>query len=159
MKLYWILLLFVSPPLGRPQQQSNFEDQFKEAAAGFGGRLGVAAADIATGEEILYNADSLFPTASVIKLPVLVELFYKFHDGELSPHKSVMLVDSLKKPGSGVLQFLQADQSLHLIDIATLMIILSDNTATNYVIDQLAVQHDDKLEAVNARMRSLGLQH
>jgi beta-lactamase class A len=39
------------------------------------------------------------------------------------------------------------------------MIILSDNTATNYVIDQLADQHDDKLEAVNGRMRSLGLQH
>ena len=44
-----------------------------------------------------------------------------------------------------------------LIDVATLMIILSDNTATNYVIDRLGDTHDEKLEAVNARMRSLGL--
>jgi beta-lactamase class A len=141
------------------QESSPYDGQFKQIAGEFGGRLGVAAKDISSGETILFNADTLFPTASVIKLSVFVELFYKFQDGELSPHQPVLLIDSLKKPGSGVLQYLHGNQSLHLLDIATLMIILSDNTATNYVIDQLAQQHDDKLEAVNSRMRSLGLRN
>ena len=122
-------------------------------------RVGVAAKDLSTGERVEVNADSLFPTASVIKLPVLVELFSQFHEGKLSPGEKVELLDSLKKPGSGILQFLHDGQTLELIDVATLMIILSDNTATNYVIDRLGKEHDEKLEAVNSRMRSLGLRY
>jgi beta-lactamase class A len=125
----------------------------------FGGRIGVAAKNISTGETILVNADSLFPTASVIKLPVLVELFYQFHEEKLFPVQPVALVDSIKKPGSGILQFLSGGQTLKLIDIATLMIIVSDNTGTNYVIDQFGTEHNEKLEAVNSRMRSLGLKN
>jgi beta-lactamase class A len=141
------------------QHQGGMDSRFEGIAKEFGGRLGVAAKDLVSGETVLYNADTLFPTASVIKLPVLVELFHKFHDGELSPTKPVRLLDSLKKPGSGVLQYFQGNETLQLIDVATLMIILSDNTATNYVIDQFAQVHDDKLEAVNSRMRSLGLRN
>ena len=154
-----IVLLLIAVTSSAAQDSSSYDDRFAQIAREFGGRLGIAARNISSGETILFNADTLFPTASVIKLPVLVELFYKFHDGELSPHQPVPLVDSLKKPGSGVLQYLQTNQSLQLLDIATLMIILSDNTATNYVIDQFARQHDDKLEAVNGRMRSLGLRN
>jgi len=141
------------------QDKTLLEGDIIRQAETFGGRIGVAARNITTGETVAINEDSLFPTASVVKLPVLVELFYKFHDQELSPDQPISLADSVKKPGSGVLQFLHAGQTLKLIDIATLMIILSDNTATNYVIDQFADRHDDKLEAVNRRMRSLGLQH
>ncbi len=141
------------------QNTGGLDREFANIREGFGGRIGVAARDIASGETILYNADSLFPTASVIKLPVLVELFYRFHDGSLSPVQPVFLYDSLRKPGSGVLQFMSGGQSLKLIDIASLMIVVSDNTATNYVIDEFAGQHDDKLEAVNGRMQSLGLRH
>ena len=67
------------------------------------------------------------------------------------------LDDDLKKPGNGVLQFLHGGQTLALVDVATLMIILSDNTATNYVIDRFGDEHEDRLEAVNRRMRFLGL--
>lgn len=141
------------------QNRTSLEGDIVRQSESFGGRIGVTAKSIATGETILINGDSLFPTASVIKLPVLVELFCKFHDRELSPDYPVPLVDSVKRPGSGVLQFFHPGQTLKLIDIATLMIILSDNTATNYVIDQFAERHDEKLSAVNERMRSLGLRH
>src|SRR5229473_8232395 len=114
MVLRCVVIALVLPLAALAQQQTSFDAQFKDAAAGFGGRLGVAAENVLDGEKVFYNADSLFPTASVIKLPVLVELFYKFHDGELSPEKSVMLIDSLKKPGSGVLQFIQPNQTLKL---------------------------------------------
>ena len=141
------------------QEQILFERELEAIGSEYGVTVGVAAKDMNTGESVFYHADSLFPTASVIKLPVLVELFNRFHDGRLSPLQPMMLHDSLRKPGSGVLQFLQSGQTLKLIDIATLMIILSDNTATNYVIDQFASDHEQKLEAVNSRMRSLGLEH
>lgn len=131
--------------------------QFRDIEQSFGGRLGVAAKSLETGETILFHHDSLFPTASIIKLPVLVEYFYQVHEGKLAFDTPLPLRDSLKKPGSGILQFMREGQSLKLIDIATLMIILSDNSATNYVIDQFGTEHDEKLEAVNSRMRSLGL--
>jgi len=159
--IYWkVLLVFlvISTPLFS-QEQNEAEKTIRQFAEEFGGRVGVAAKDIETGRTIRVDADSLFPTASVIKLPVLVELFYQFHEGKLSPDQPIELLDSLKKPGSGILQFLHPSQTLKLIDIATLMIILSDNTATNYVIDQFGQVHDEKLEAVNSRMRSLGLKN
>ena len=151
-------LLLLSAVSGTVQCQT-FDGRFQEIAQRFGGRLGVAARNIVTGETVLYNSDSLFPTASIIKLPVLVELFHRFHHGGLQPGQPVQLADSLKKPGSGVLQFLSGGQTLKLIDIATLMIIVSDNTGTNYVLDQFGTAHEEKLEAVNGRMRTLGLNH
>ncbi len=121
------------------------------------GRLGVSAKNFVTGETIQINADSLFPTASVIKVPILVELFYKFNEGKLKKDTLINLDDSLKYGGSGVLQYFYDGAKLKLIDVAVLMIILSDNTATNLVLDRFADEHDAKLDAVNNRMKSLGL--
>ena len=151
-----ILLLFARCGVAA-QDHSAVEERIRGFAADFGGRVGVAAKNLVTGEEIRVNGDSLFPTASVIKLPVLVELFYLLRQQPDLGGKPIRLLDSLKKPGSGILQYLHGGQSLNLIDVATLMIILSDNTATNYVIDQFGTQHDEKLEAVNSRMKGLGL--
>ncbi len=141
------------------QSKKDLEAALENLSLGYGGVIGVAAKDLRTGETVLVHADSLFPTASVIKLPILVELFYQFHESKLSPELQIKLEDSVKVPGSGVLQFLQAGEMLQLVDMATLMIILSDNTATNLVIDQLGGTHDEKLDAVNNRMRTLGLTH
>ena len=152
------ILIFCSWTLFAQDKASLVENIARQSDT-FGGRIGVVAKNITTGETVAINEDSLFPTASVVKLPVLVELFYKFHDKELSPDQPILLADSVKKPGSGILQFLHAGQTLKLVDIATLMIILSDNTATNYVIDQFGRVHDEKLQAVNGRMASLGLRH
>ncbi|CUS89687.1 serine hydrolase [Candidatus Kryptonium thompsonii] len=121
------------------------------------GRLGVSAKNFVTGETIQINADSLFPTASVIKVPILVELFYKFEEGKLKKDTLISFDDSLKYGGSGVLQYFYDGAKLKLIDVAVLMIILSDNTATNLVLDCFADEHDAKLEAVNNRMKELGL--
>lgn len=121
------------------------------------GRLGVSAKNFITGETIQINADSLFPTASVIKVPILVELFYKFEEGKLKKDTLVLLADSLKYGGSGVLQYFYNEAKIKLIDAAVLMIILSDNTATNLVLDCFADEHEAKLDAVNNRMKELGL--
>src|SRR5262249_58976908 len=110
--LFRLLLIHLAPQnacRAQAQKTDRYDGEFQTMSKDYGVRLGVAARNMSTGETILYNADSLFPTASVIKLPVLVELFYRFHDRTLDPLASVPLYDSLKKPGSGVLQFLTAE--------------------------------------------------
>lgn len=151
--------IFFIPVLILCQGQDTLQIQLKDEITNFGGRVGIAAKSISTNETIVFDGDSLFPTASIIKLPALVELFYQFSEGKLSPDTPIPLLDTLKKPGSGILPFLHSGQTLKLIDIATLMIIVSDNTGTNYVIDQFGTEHDEKLDAVNNRMKSLGLKN
>ncbi|MEK6571253.1 MAG: serine hydrolase [Bacteroidota bacterium] len=151
------LTFFVSTLSAQPAKE--LEGALQNLTSGYGGVIGAAAKDMRTGRTVLVNADSLFPTASVIKLPILVELFHQAHEGKLSLDREIKLEDSVKVSGSGVLQFLKAGETLQLIDVATLMIILSDNTATNLVIDQLGQTHDEKLDAVNNRMHALGLGH
>ncbi|MCI0406757.1 MAG: class A beta-lactamase-related serine hydrolase, partial [candidate division Zixibacteria bacterium] len=116
------------------QNRTDWAARIQSYAEEFGGRVGLAAKSLTTGETIAVNADTLFPTASVIKLPVLVELFYQFREGKLTPDKAIPLADSANVGGDGILRFLHEGQTLQLVDIAALMIILSDNTATNYVI-------------------------
>ncbi len=157
MKRLYFFLLF--PIILFSQEQVDLQNLIKNEITNFGGRVGISAKNISTNESIVIDGDSLFPTASIIKLPVLVELFYQFHEGILTPESPISLLDSVKKPGSGILPFLHSGQTLKLIDIATLMIIVSDNTGTNYVIDQFGTEHDAKLDAVNNRMKSLGLKN
>ena len=98
------------------------------------------------------NADEVFPTASVIKIPVLMEFYQQAEHGSLDPYAVRRLVDAEKVGGSGVLQFLMADStSLALEDYVRLMINLSDNTATNVMIDLVGMSN------VNTLLDSLGL--
>jgi len=154
-----IAFLLFLPATMNAEPGTNWDARIQRYAKEFGGRVGLAAKSITTGETVRVNADTLFPTASVIKLAVLVELFHQFQEGKLTPDKPVPLTEGVNVPGDGILRFMHSGQTLQLVDIATLMIILSDNTATNYVIDQLGKEHDEKLEAVNSRMRSLGLKN
>lgn len=160
-KIFFLLPAFFTfvQALVNAQNPADWETRIRGYADEFGGRVGLAAKSLTTGETIAVQADTLFPTASVIKLPVLVELFHQFQEGKLKPEQPISLSTETSVPGDGVLRFFHQGQILQLLDIATLMIILSDNTATNYVIDQLGGAHDEKLEAVNSRMRALGLKN
>jgi beta-lactamase class A len=159
--LFFTAILFISCSSSKLTiTQGEVVSKIQRVAKKYGvGRLGLSAKNFVTGETIQINADSLFPTASVIKVPILVELFYKFDEGKLKKDTLVYLDDSLKYGGSGVLQYFYDGAKLKLIDVAVLMIILSDNTATNLVLDCFADEHDAKLEAVNSRMKSLGLEN
>lgn len=116
------------------------------------GDLGVAARHLDRDEEVGLNADDVFPTASVIKLPILVEAMRRAGAGELSLDQRIPLRDTDKQGGSGILKAFEAGLELTLRDAATLMIVLSDNTATNLVLDALG-----GVEPVNAAMGELGL--
>lgn len=77
------------------------------------------------------------PTASVIKLAVLAEVFRQEHAGSLSLGERIVLDESNRVGGSGVLKDLSPGVALSVLDYATLMIVMSDNSATNVLIDRV----------------------
>jgi beta-lactamase class A len=123
----------------------------EEIAREIGGSVGVAVRDIRRAQALDLNADRRFPSASVIKVCILVELMARVEEGELSLADRVLLADADKVPGSGVLSMLHEGLELTVEDLAHLMITVSDNTASNMLIDRLGC------DAINARMDSLGL--
>ncbi len=161
-KADWFLVVAVTLLLcagANAQSQPPFAHQVRALEQATGGRLGVMAKNLATGEVLAYRATEKFPTASLIKLPVLVEYFYQIQAGKVSPNQKVRLTDENKWGGSGLLQFFQGSSELQLSDAAMLMITISDNTATNLVLDALGNTHAEKLAAVNQRMLALGLKN
>jgi beta-lactamase class A len=121
-------------------------------AAEIGGTVGVAARDLRRGRALDLNAGERFPSASVIKVCILVELLARAEAGEVRLDDRVRLADAQKVPGSGVLSMLHEGTELTLEDLAHLMICVSDNTASNMLIDRLGC------DRINSRLRILGLE-
>jgi beta-lactamase class A len=149
-----VLLAFSVPRL---LLAGDIQQVLRDLNSMYGGRLGVMAKNLATGEVVAFQEQELFPTASTIKLPILAALYDRIGRNEIDPDESIVLRQTDIKPGSGVLQFLQPGAVITLRDAATLMITLSDNTATNLVLDHLGTGIEAQLEAVNGFLRSRGL--
>jgi beta-lactamase class A len=118
------------------------------------GVLGVAILDLATGQKYLFHADEVLPTASSIKIAILAELYHQAQQGKLKLGDLYTLQSADLVGGSGVAGALTPGVTrLTLRDVAALMISVSDNSATNVIIDRIG------LENVNALLDSLGLTH
>jgi beta-lactamase class A len=122
----------------------------KQAEADFGGNVGVFAKNLTTGEEVAYDPDTLRPTASTIKVPILVELFRQVEQGKVSLDDRIVSSEANATKGSGILRDLRQGVDLPVVDVATLMIVVSDNQATNMMIDLLG------MEKINAAMAANG---
>jgi beta-lactamase class A len=119
----------------------------------FSGVLGLAATNLATGQEIAVDADRAFPTASAFKIPVMVEVFRQEREGRLRLDERLEMEPSDIVRGSGVLRDLGPGLAPTISDLAILMIIVSDNTATNMLIDRVG-----GVEPINRTMQErLGL--
>jgi len=127
-------------------------DHFDEEAKNFSGHFGLATQRVDAPEPILFHADDLFPTASVIKLVVLAEYLVQAAVGQLNPNQRIKLEPADQVGGSGVLKDLRCGLQLTLQDIATLSITVSDNTAAN-----LLIKHVGGLARVNARLQALDM--
>jgi beta-lactamase class A len=118
------------------------------------GKVAVAVKQLKTGEEFYLNADVAMPTASLIKLPVMVETYWQVSEDKLKLDKTVTLHKDDKVPGSGVLTaHFSEGATFPLRDAVRLMIAFSDNTATNLVLDQIGIP------STNARMEKLGFKN
>jgi len=116
----------------------------------FKGKVFLFAKNLDTGEIYSYNGDERVKTASTIKVAVMIEAFARVAEGRAKWTDELMLTKAARYSGSGVLQELADGLRLTLRDCVSLMMVVSDNTATNMVLDYLTT------DAVNARMNSLG---
>lgn len=131
--------------------EAAFVRQLEHIAGSVDGVVGYVVTDLTTRKPVAARREAEpFPTASTIKLPILYEMLTQKDAGTLDIDTPRPLDKAAVAGGSGVLQFLSTP-SLSLLDQATLMIILSDNTSTNVVINAVG------MEKVNSRMAAAGL--
>jgi beta-lactamase class A len=138
-------------PAGADPLRAVLERRLEGIVTRLDGDMGYCIVDLATGARIARKADEAFPTASTIKIAVLYELFAQADEKRLRLDEARPLPAAARVAGSGVLHLLESP-ALTLADYATLMIVLSDNSATNLLIDTVGMDN------VNRRMRGLGLQ-
>ena len=115
------------------------------------GVVGYAVHNLDTGERLERRGDEPFPTASLIKVPILVALFGLIEKGEIALDDRLVVNRVDKVPGSGILQHLHDGITITVRDAAWLMVTVSDNTATNLILDKVAMRR------VWTAMEALGL--
>ena len=131
--------------------QEKFQRSLEDLVWEFDGVAGVHVVDLTTGERFTVDDDLVFPQASAIKIPILLELFRRAEEDPAILRKRVPFTDQVRTGGSGVLRhFTDGGSAIALEDYAVVMIVYSDNTATNVLIDELG------MEAVNRLMEELG---
>jgi beta-lactamase class A len=121
--------------------------QLGAIAAKHKGKVSVYAKNLATGDSVAIDPDKPVATASVIKLPLMLQAFEQVKAGKLKLSDTVELTKENQVPGSGVLNFLDPGLKLTLKDTITLMITLSDNTATNMLIDAVGLKPTNEMLA------------
>jgi len=117
------------------------------------GVMGVAALDLVGDDDFMINADQVFPQGSAIKIPILMDVYRQAEQGAFALSDRRTLTDAVKVGGSGRLQTLGTGSQLTIYDLCVLMISISDNTATNMLIDLVG------MDSVNQVMADLGLEH
>lgn len=129
----------------------NWKEETKKIASSFKGKIGIAYRNPLKKEKFSINGKLIFPAASVIKIPILVEFLRQAEKGRFLLDQKIKLKKEIKAGGAGVLKELHDGLELTYLDLAKLMIVISDNTATNILIDVAG------MDRVNKLMRRLGL--
>ena len=125
------------------------EDKLRDFISTREGNIAVTVKDLRSGIEIKINADMEFPSASIIKLSIMSELFNKINDGIYKLDDEIEINEEMKTGGDGILKELNCGHRFTLKEICTLMISLSDNTATNILINLLGM---DNINSAAARL-------
>lgn len=125
------------------------KEKIQALCAAFDGECGVFVAVPFAGEVFTLNADRKFSAASTIKIPLLALLFKDAEEGRIDLDALTSLGEEGAVRGSGIVKFFAPDLQLSLYDYATLMMIVSDNTATNRVIDAVGIKRANAFFAEN----------
>ena len=133
-----------------PGASASLDARVRAEITPFKGKVSVFAKNLDTGQTYTYNGDERVPTASTIKVAVMIEAFARVSEGRAKWTDQLVLTKAARYGGSGVLPELSDGLRLTLRDCVNLMMVVSDNTATNMVLDYLTT------DSVNARMNSLG---
>lgn len=151
------MLLFVAAGCTAKKQKTiDFQainQIIQNHAKSFPGTLGVAVKDLKSGKMTHYNGNASFQSASIVKLHILVEYAYQIEEGSILPEEKIKLKDSYKVGGAGTLKDKPSGEKYTLETLCVYMITISDNTATDMLIDRLGMKN------IEERMKKLGLKN
>ena len=116
-------------------------EDLEKASRAYSGRVGIYIKDLETGKSWEYNADRKFPSASLIKVPIMAAVFERIRGGRLSLDTQIKLTRGLRVGGSGSLKWVREGTSLSVMEIIYKMITESDNTATKMLIDAVGMDY------------------
>jgi beta-lactamase class A len=137
-------------------QTNSLDARVRAEITPFKGKVFLFAKNLDTGQTYSYNGDERVRTASTIKIAVMIEVWSRIAEGKAKWTDELVLTKAARYSGSGILPELSDGLRLTLQDCVRLMMTLSDNTATNMVLDYLSTTSTPGTDAVNARMNSLG---
>ncbi|HEX4156186.1 MAG TPA: serine hydrolase [Acidobacteriaceae bacterium] len=132
---------------------SALQQQVAAIASAHQGKVAMFAEQLNTGKTVALDADTPVQTASVIKLAILYDAMVEVREGKANWDEKMVLKPGEAVSGSGMLLFFDTPLTLTLKDVLTMMVVVSDNTAANMAMDRFGI------DAVNARMESLGLRN
>jgi len=117
-------------PAQAQKVNKKLQQSLETLTTGFKGDVGIYVKDLHTGKIASINADSIFPTASMVKVPILIGIMDKLNKGELKYHQELTYKDSLLYAGSDLLASLKNNEKVELSKVIMLMLTTSDNTAS-----------------------------
>jgi beta-lactamase class A len=151
------LIIFAATAITAFSQSTNqpnaLDSQIRAEIAPFKGKVYLFAKNLDTGQTFSYNGDERVRTASTIKIAVMIEAWGRVAEGKAKWTDELVLTRAARYSGSGILPEMSDGLRLSLQDCVRLMMLLSDNTATNMVLDYLGT------DSVNERMNALGFKN
>ncbi|HEY5462666.1 MAG TPA: serine hydrolase [Hanamia sp.] len=158
--LFLLISFFSQDAFSQYKTDKKLERELKVLIDSFHGTAGVYVRNLKMGKEVAINADTIFPTASIIKIPILVGIFNKIDEGVFTYHQPLIYRDSISRGGSGLMQYFKDSTQTDLRTAITLMISHSDNTAAVWceklagggiTINSWLADHGFQYTRVNAR--------
>ncbi len=128
--LFFLVALVFLNKADAQRNDKKLEKQIAELIKGFNGDIGVYVKDLKKGKTVSINADTIFPTASMVKIPILIGVMDKINKGELSYHQDLQYRDSLLYAGVDILGSYKDTEKIDLSKVMMLMLTMSDNTAS-----------------------------
>ncbi|MEN9349516.1 MAG: hypothetical protein RL372_494 [Bacteroidota bacterium] len=129
-QLFTFIIVISLLPAQAQKINKKLQQQLEKVTAGFKGEVGIYVKDLHTGKVASIDADSIFPTASMVKVPILIGIMDKINKGELTYHQELTYKDSLFYAGSDLLASLKNNEKVELSKMIMLMLTTSDNTAS-----------------------------
>jgi beta-lactamase class A len=125
-----IALAFLSLTASSQKVDKKLQKKIEELVAGFNGQVSIYVKDLEKGRIAYISPDTVFPTASIVKIPILIGVMDKINRGELQYHQSMLYTDSLYYAGSDILGSFKSGEKIELARLMMLMMTMSDNTAS-----------------------------
>jgi beta-lactamase class A len=148
------LIICISISSTAQKTDRKLEEKLRQLTADFKGDVGIYVKHLKTGKTVAIQADSIFPTASMVKIPILIGIMDKLNKKELSYHQPLIYKDSLLYEGEDILGSFKDGETIQLAKIIMLMMTTSDNTASLW-LQSLAGTGT----RINELMAQLGLEH